>query len=145
MDNKQKHYIMKKILFLIAITLITFSCKNSEEKTDVKTQDAVSTESNNATMDVLYQGDFIYLADAAVLKGNNFIYGVAINDLATELAKQVKPIQETEFDMVEVIVKGTITSKPEEQEGWEEIITITEIVQVSQTPSKIDIKLEDKK
>ena len=136
---------MKKILFIITITLITFSCKNSEEKTDVKTPDVVSTESNNAAMDVLYQGDFIYLADAAVLKGRNFIYGVALNDMATELAKQVKPIQETEFDMVEVVVKGTIAPKPEGQEGWDEIITITEIVRVSQTPSKIDIKLEDTK
>jgi len=136
---------MKNILFIIAITLVTFSCKNSEEKTDLKTPDAVSTDSNNATRDILYQGDFIYVADAAVLKGRNFIYGVALNDMATELAKQVKPVQETEFDMVEVVVKGTIAPKPEGQEGWDEIITITEIVKVSQTPSKIDIKLEDTK
>ena len=120
---------------------MTFSCKNSEEKT----QDTVTTEKNVVTMDVLYQGDFIYVADAAVLKGRNFIYGVALNDMATELAKQIKPIQETEFDMVEVTVKGTIAPKPEGQEGWDEIITITEIVRVSQTPSKIDIKLEDSK
>ncbi len=132
---------MKKILFIIVISIMTFSCKNSEEKT----QDTVTTEKKEVTMDVLYQGDFIYVADAAVLKGNNFIYGVALNDMATELAKQVKPIQETEFDMVEVTVKGTIAPKPEGQEGWDEIITITEIVAVSQTPSKIDIKLEASK
>ena len=136
---------MKKILFIIAISIVTFSCKNTEEKTEEKSQDTVTTEKNVVTMDVLYQGDFIYVADAAVLKGKNFIYGVALNDMATELAKQVKPIQESEFDMVEVTVKGTIAPKPEEQEGWDEIITITEIVKVSQTPSKIDIKLEDSK
>jgi len=136
---------MKKILFIIAISIVTFSCKNTEEKTEEKSQDTVTTEKNVVTMDVLYQGDFIYVADAAVLKGKNFIYGVALNDMATELAKQVKPIQESEFDMVEVTVKGTIAPKPEEQEGWDEIITITEIVKVSQIPSKIDIKLEDSK
>ena len=136
---------MKKILFIIVISIVTFSCKNTEEKTEEKSQDTITTEKNVVTMDVLYQGDFIYVADAAVLKGKNFIYGVALNDMATELAKQVKPIQESEFDMVEVTVKGTIAPKPEEQEGWDEIITITEIVKVSQIPSKIDIKLEDSK
>ena len=65
--------------------------------------------------------------------------------MATELAKQVAPVKETEFDMVEVAVKGIITPKPEGQEGWDEILTIKEIVMVSKTPSKIDIKIEDSK
>ncbi len=136
---------MKKITLLLVLSIVLFSCKNSEEKSDVKNTDIDVSEKINATKDILYQGDFIYVADAAVLKGGNFIYGVALNDMASELAKQVKPIQESEFDMVEVIVKGTVAPKPEGQEGWDEIITITEIVSVSQTPSKIDIKLEDSK
>lgn len=136
---------MKKIILVLTLSIALFSCKNSEEKTTVDNPEVEITENNNATKDVLYKGDFIYIADAAVLKGSNFIYGVTLDDMATELAKQVKPVQETEFDMVEVIVKGTISPKPEGQEGWDEIITIKEIVQVSSTPSKIDIKLEDTK
>ncbi len=136
---------MKKLLVILTLSIVLFSCKNSEEKTALENPEVEITENNNATKDVLYKGDFIYIADAAVLKGSNFIYGVTLDDMATELAKQVKPVQETEFDMVEVIVKGTISPKPEGQEGWDEIITIKEIVKVSSTPSKIDIKLEDSK
>ena len=46
--------------------------------------------------------------------------------------------------MVEVIVYGIVEPKPEGQEGWDEILTIKEIVSVSETPSPADIKLEDK-
>jgi len=136
---------MKKIIVVLTLSIVLFSCKNSEEKTAVEKPEIEISEKNNAPKDVLYKGDFIYIDDAAVLKGNNFIYGVTLDEMATELAKQVKPVKETEFDMVEVVVKGSISSKPEGQEGWDEIITIKEIVKVSNTPSKIDIKLEDSK
>ncbi len=136
---------MKKIIVVLALSIVLFSCKNTEEKATVENPEVEITEKNNAPKDILYKGDFIYIADAAVLKGSNFIYGVALDDMATELAKQVKPVQETEFDMVEVVVKGIISPKPEGQEGWDEIITIKEIVKVSTSPSKIDIKLEDSK
>jgi len=125
--------------------MVLFSCKNSEEKSATENPEVEITEKGNTAKDILYKGDFIYIADAAVLKGTNFIYGVTLDEMATELAKQVKPAQDTEFDMVEVIVKGIISPKPEGQEGWDEIITIKEIVKVSSTPSKIDIKLEDSK
>ena len=136
---------MKKIIVILILSIVLFSCKNSEEKKEEKSADPeISTESSE-TSDIIYRGDFIYIADAAVLKGNNFIYGVTIDDMATELAKQVEPVKETEFDMVEVAVKGIISPKPEGQEGWGEILTIKEIVMVSKTPSKIDIKIEDSK
>jgi hypothetical protein len=46
--------------------------------------------------------------------------------------------------MVPVIVKGTVAEKAEDQEGWDEILTIMEIVSVSNTPSEADIKIEEK-
>ena len=129
---------MKKKIVILILSIVLFSCKNSEEKTEGKSADTEINSESSENSDILYRGDFIYIADAAVLKGNNFIYGVTIDDMATELAKQVKPIQESEFDMVEVVVKGIINPKPEGQEGWSEILTIKEIVMVSKTPSKID-------
>jgi len=134
---------MKKIAFLIALTIITFSCKDSEEKTSKKMIDSEAKESSSN--DKIYKGDFIYTADAAVLKGDSFIYGVVLNDMATELAERVKPAKETDFDMVPVAIKGIVSPKPEGQEGWPEIITITEIVIVGNKPSEIDIKLEESK
>ena len=131
---------MKKITLLVALALLIFSCKNTEEK-DPK---LVSNESSDSKISV-YQGEFIYLADAAVLKGSNFIYGVTLDEMSEELAKQVEPAKKEEFDMVPVIVKGIVSKKPEGQEGWDEILTIKEILSVSKTPSKTDLKLEAKK
>ena len=131
---------MKKIPLLVALALLIFSCKNTEEK-DPK---LVSNETSDSKINV-YQGEFIYLADAAVLKGSNFIYGVALDEMSEELAKQVEPVKKEEFDMVPVIVKGIVSKKPEGQEGWDEILTIKEILSVSKTPSKTDLKLEVKK
>jgi len=122
---------MKKIVFLITLSIITFSCKNTEEK---------STSEGE-----IYKGDFIYTADAAVLKGDKFIYGVTLDDMATKLANLVKPAKKSDFDMVPVAVKGIVSPKPEGEEGWPEVLTITEIVVVGTKPSEIDIKLEDKK
>ncbi|MCH7784623.1 MAG: hypothetical protein IIB06_04285 [Bacteroidetes bacterium] len=131
---------MKKITLLVALALLIFSCKNTEEK-DPK---LVSNETSDSKI-TIYQGEFIYLADAAVLKGSNFIYGVALDEMSEELAKQVETVKKEEFDMVPVIVKGIVSKKPEGQEGWDEILTIKEILSVSKTPSKTDIKLEVKK
>lgn len=122
--------------------MVMFSCKNNEEKAPKTVSEGVEI---NVTEDKIFKGDFIYLADAAVLKGEKFIYGVTLNEMATELSNKVKSVKESEFDMVPVAVKGIISPKPEGQEGWDEIITITEIVMVGNKPSKIDIKIEEKK
>ena len=91
---------MKKITLLVALALLIFSCKNTEEK-DPK---LVSNETSDSKI-TIYQGEFIYLADAAVLKGSNFIYGVALDEMSEELAKQVETVKKEEFDMVPVIEK----------------------------------------
>ena len=136
---------MKKILFFVLITIITFSCKKNSEKASEKDDKSDTAVEINSSEDIIYRGDFIYLGDAAVLKGNKFIYGVTLDEMATELADKVKSVKESDFDMVPVAVKGSINRKPEGLEGWDEIITITEIVLVGSKPSKIDIKLEEKK
>lgn len=131
---------MKNIFFASILMLAFISCKNAEEnKVEEITVEAPAAEVKQ------YRGEFIYMADAAVLKGEKFIYAVAMNDIAAQLAEQVKPIKEDEFDMVPVIVKGTLAPKPAGQEGWDEILTITEILHVSKTPAKPDVKLEEKK
>jgi hypothetical protein len=136
---------MKKITFLILLSIIVISCKNNEEKSTEKANEPDAAVEINNSEDIIYKGDFIYIADAAVLKGEKFIYGVTLDEMTTELANRVKSVKETDFDMVPVAVKGVINPKPKGQEGWDEIITITEIVMVGTKPSKIDIKIEEKK
>ncbi|PKA82774.1 hypothetical protein ATE92_0911 [Ulvibacter sp. MAR_2010_11] len=130
---------MKKIFLLFALSLVLFSCKNSEEKNSEDTASEVLGPVQ------VYRGEFIYMADAAVLKGSDFIYGVKMDDMAAKLGEQVKPVKKEEFDMVEVTVKGALSPKPQGQEGWDHILTITEIIKVSNTPAQADVKIEEKK
>ncbi|MBX2829520.1 MAG: hypothetical protein KTR22_15250 [Flavobacteriaceae bacterium] len=134
---------MKKSLLLIAfaLTAVLFSCKNTEEKTAAQEETPHVLNSEYK----MYSGEFIYLADGAVLKGSNFIYGVTLDEMAQELADRVKPAKKEEFDMVPVVVKGIVSKKQDGEEGWEEILTIKEIVNVSDTPAEADIKIEEKK
>lgn len=114
---------MKKTFILLSAILVLASCKNTEEYQEIS-------------------ADFIYLDDVAVLKGSDFIYGVKIDDKARELAKRIESIKVDEFDMVPVVVKGVINKKEENEEGWDEIVSIKEIVSVSNSPSQPDVKLE---
>jgi uncharacterized lipoprotein NlpE involved in copper resistance len=140
---------MKKIVFIFLVTLVLSGCKNNEEtKADTTVEETVNT----GVVDLskrpkLFKGEFIYTADAAVLKGANYIYAVKLDSMTMELAKQVEPIKKDEFDMVPVVVQGSVSPNPalkEGKEGWEQIITIERIVSVSNTPSQADVKIEDK-
>ncbi len=132
---------MKKIILITFLSIVSFSCKE-EIKTSKEKETKVAL---NSAEENLYRGDFIFLKDAAVLKGDNFIYGVSIDELSKQLAERVKEVKVSDFDMVPVAVKGKISQKQEGQEGWDEILTITEIVLVGKSPSKIDVKIEEKK
>ena len=134
---------MKKITFLFAIMVLAFSCKNNEQKQEEIEKDPAVKEL--IVTEKTYQGEFIVVENAAVFKGTDFIYGVTLNEIAKELESQVEKVKNDAFDMVPVIVKGTLSNKPEGQEGWDEILTINEIVKVSSTPSKADIKIDAKK
>ncbi len=112
---------MKKLCILIVLSLIIFSCK-SENESD------------------LIRGEFIFIDDAAVIKGTDFIYGVVINDLTHELAKKIEPLQREEYDMVPVVIKGIV--KPNPEEGWEEIVEIKEIIGVSAPTSELPTKIK---
>ena len=120
---------MKKFFYLLILPLALVSCKNKE--TEIACEECES-----------FTGDFLYLDNAAILKGNNFIYGVAIDDQAKALAEKVEPIKKESYDMVEVTVKGILSKKPEDQEGWEEILSIKEILTIADEVSEADILIQ---
>ncbi|MDX1463172.1 MAG: hypothetical protein R3359_08955 [Marinirhabdus sp.] len=136
---------MKKVALFLTLIVALAACK-SENKDAETGEENVDTEQVSEADDAnRFRGEFIYIDDGAVLKGSNFIYGVALNEMAEELRKRVEPVKKDTYDMVPVIVKGTVAKKAVGAEGWDEIITITEIVNVSKTPAEADIKIEDKK
>lgn len=131
------------MFLLIVLSIGLVSCKNTEEKQAENVDPSAIID--GSVVDDNYRGDFLFMDDAAVLKGKDFIYGVTINEMSKELAKRVEAIKEDEFTMVPVFVKGIIKTKPIGADGWDEILTITEILNVSLKPAKEDIKIEEKK
>ena len=75
------------------------------------------------------EAEFIYLADAAVLKGRSFIYGVELDSVSRELIKKVEPLKRDEFDMIPVVVRAKVIENPGQQ-GWDEIAQIREILEI---------------
>ena len=109
----------------------------------MEVSEVVSTEIDSGLK--TFKGDFVYVADAAVLQVGNEIYSVRLDEKSDELAEMAKPAKKTDFDLVPVIVKGTVEPKPKNTEGWDNIITIKEIVSVSDTALPTDIKIEETK
>ena len=135
---------MKNIFLLFIFLNVVVSCKNSEEKkADPPTPE--TEEITNKFPDKIFKGEFIYMEEGAVLKGRNYVFGVTMDDMAKKLADRVAPAKKEEFDMVFVVVKGTVVPKPADQEGWPQILTITEILEVSSTPAKADVRIEENK
>ncbi len=132
---------MKRTFLVVLLSLAMFSCKNSSESKTEDEPTATVVEAEEQT----FQGEFIYTPEAAVFKGNSFIYGVAMNDRAKDLAQRVDAVKKEDYDMVPVVVRGTVVPKPEGSEGWDQILTITKIITVSDTPTKADIQLIENK
>ena len=125
---------MKKPLLLLAI-IAFISCKNEQKSEEnpapsENPDNTVRTEKQNDGLTLL-KGDFIYYADAAVLQTHSEMYAVIINDKMHELNEQAKQYQKANTDMVPVEIRGIITPKPENEEGWDFRVEIKEILKVS--------------
>lgn len=118
---------MKRTLFAALIILVSFSaCGDDSRDESIEPKPAVQVQDSLTTI----KGEFIYLADAAVLKGKDFIYGVELDSISMKLADSVAPLKKDNFDMVPVTVRAKIVKNT--GEGWEEIAQIREILEISQ-------------
>lgn len=126
---------MKRFLVLCLIAITTIACKNQENPSDVVEAASTTTVAEDKNT---FKGEFIYLADAAVLTTKNEIYAVRIDDKMHELNDLATPLKKTTFDMVNVVIKGEVVPNPlkvETGEGWEEMIIIKEIMEVTPATS----------
>ena len=108
----------KLLLFFFVISVL--GCKNNS-----KNNNDVSNETTIIT------GNYIFFEDAAVLQNDVEIYGVYLNDLAKELNKKAAPLKTNETDMVNVEVRGIISSKEDPKILWEKKLEIVEIINIS--------------
>lgn len=118
---------MKKILLSLFVITAVLSCKN-----DSKTENQSEENIELTTL----TGNFIYYADAAVLQTKSELYGVIINEKMHELDNQAQPFKNAPEDQVAVTIKGKISKKPADEEGWENRVEIVEILKVSKLPSE---------
>ena len=130
---------MKKLIILLLVTTIFTACKNdakTEPKTDAVTSDDSGKTAKQSDGLTLLKGDFIYYADAAVLQTHKEVYGVIIDDKMHELEAQAKQYKSDPTDMVKVTVRGLISPKPEDVEGWPYRVAIKEILKVEKINSE---------
>lgn len=119
---------MKKFYFaLLAVLFMITACGDDQAPAELEPEAVVAKDSIPTI-----KGEFIFLADAAVLKGKDFIYGVQIDSISRRLADTVEPLKRDEFDMIEVTVKAKVVQNPG-QTGWEELVQIREILEIPKT------------
>jgi hypothetical protein len=125
---------MKKLFFLLSV-IAFISCKNDskseENNTPSEKQDNTERTEKQSDGLTLLKGEFIYLADAAVLQTPSEMYGVVIDAKMHELNEQAKQYKKADTDMVPVEIRGKIIPKPENEEGWDYRVEIKEILKVS--------------
>ena len=133
---------MKKIA-IICLSLVFFiACKN-DTKTEKKTletpaEDGRTTKQSDGL--TLLKGDFIYYADAAVLQTHKEVYGVILDEKSEELHKKAQEYKSDATDMVTVVIRGKISEKGKDEEGWQYKVAIKEILEISKIdPEKNDI------
>lgn len=124
---------MNKIILNLFLFAVCFNCKN-DITSDKKQVDNLA-ESNQKTAKqndglTLLKGAFVYHGGAAVLQTHANIYGVLPSGKFKELNKKVEPYKTEPTDMVQIEVRGKITTKTHKTILWENKVEILEILSV---------------
>lgn len=124
---------MKKLFGMLMLSLLSFSCQDEgrgelmEQRKTEKVPDSIQ----------LLEGEFIYSEEAAVMRGDDFVYGVTLDSMSRVLSERIAPLKSDDFEMIPVKVKAQIRPNPR-QNGWEEMIEILEIVEVPESAKVSD-------
>jgi len=138
---------MKKVIAIFLISSLVLACKNDKkpetQETVIESKDGRTAKQSDGL--TLLKGEFVYYADAAVLQTHAEVYAVVIDDQMHKLDNLVKKYKQEPTDMIPVEIRGKITPKPEDEEGWPYRVEIKEILNVYQPDPKDNnvIKLGD--
>ena len=116
---------MKLYKILICIAVFSFSCEGVNNAP--KPNKLVETKNDDK---IIVSGDYIFYNNAGVLQTSKDVYGIIINEKVLELNEKLSLIKKDEFDFVPVILKGKLSSKNENEEGWSVKLEITEIIEI---------------
>ena len=133
---------MKNIYIPLILVLSFLACKNesnmssSGSNNETDTQEKTINQSDGLTF---LKGEFIYYANASVLQTQQQMYGVVIDEKMHELNLMAKKFKNEDTDFVEVEIRGKITPKPKDEEGWDYRVEIKEIVNVKAVSKSSDV------
>ncbi|MCM4160574.1 hypothetical protein FHG64_10335 [Antarcticibacterium flavum] len=116
---------MKKLLFILTLVFLISSCE-SEQGTASEPSPVMTAEDSIK----VYEGNFITAGNAAVLKGNQFVYMVKIDSISTNLKQDLKNYQDNNGGVFPVKVKGKVTDNPMPA-GYSQIIEIKEVLEIT--------------
>lgn len=132
-----------KILGILFLTLATIlNCKGEAEASDatIVVENPDLSDADNKDGIVTIGGEFIYYADAAVLQTPTGVYGVIINEKMHELNDSLQQYKQNDTDFVPVTIKGRISPKPLNTEGWDYNLEIVEILKIEKpNPNRDDV------
>jgi len=118
---------MKKTLLLAVMVFSILACKKeAKNETEAEEASAIVTKTGVQTL----KGEFIYYSDAAVLQTPSEVYGVTIDSMMHVLDNQVKTYKSEDTDMVPVAIKGEVSKKDPNEEGWPYRIKVLEVIEV---------------
>jgi hypothetical protein len=119
---------MKEKVLALLVCLFLFSACGDSGDDQMEGMEPEAVADSIPTL----EGQFIFLSNEAILKGESFIYGVAIDSVSLDLAEKVKPFKNESFDMVPVTVKAKIV-KNAGTKGWNETIEIREVLELPES------------
>lgn len=114
---------MKRFLIFLSLFLIITACDNEQETSapivETTVKDSIQT----------YKGSFISAGNAAVLKGNRFIFQVKMDSIGKSLKDSLLNYKTKNRGVVPVELKGKVTENPMSM-GYSQIIEIKEILNI---------------
>jgi hypothetical protein len=136
---------MKYLFYLILAVFALVGCKENTPEEPVTEDSSVEVAKTQEIPVPKGQqklvGDFYcQTSDSiAVLTTRKAIYAVRFDEKAVQLNEAAQALKKEEYDMVQVTIHGTVEPNPyklENGEGWDEMVTIKNIIEVSPASMK---------
>ena len=115
---------MKRIVFILILALVSWGCENDEGKA-VEPQKVLTEQDSIFT----YRGSFIMAGNAAVLKGDKFIFQVKMDSVARALKDTVASYKTNNQPVIPVEIEGKVINNPESI-GYSQLIEIKKVVNI---------------
>ena len=115
---------MKKFIFILTLLFVISGCEN--DGGDPVMQEKVMTSQDSI---LNYKGSFIMAGNAAVLKGDKFIFQVKMDSVAKDLRDSLANYTTKTKSVIPVEIKGKVIANPEPM-GYSQLIEIKEVIKI---------------